>query len=160
MSVRPSAQNDASGRLQRVCAWRWLNRWTRPVARSDAYQARGTGQADGLHTRSARRTVFQRVTASRARGGLNVIIGARGTGKTSVVELIRSALGASSFSDEVSMRGSQQAVATLDGDAVTVTIAAGDERFTVKSSLARFSSWWPTAHLSRPLPRLSCDPMG
>ncbi len=66
--------------------------------------------------------------------GLNVIIGARGTGKTSIVELIRYALEASAFSDEVSMRGSQQAVAILDGGAVTVTVADGDERFTVTRS--------------------------
>ncbi|MFZ1578498.1 MAG: AAA family ATPase, partial [Nostocoides sp.] len=66
--------------------------------------------------------------------GLNVIIGARGTGKTSIVELIRYALEASAFSDEVSMRGSQQAVAILDGGAVTVTVADGNERFTVTRS--------------------------
>src|SRR5690242_10847542 len=66
--------------------------------------------------------------------GLNVIIGARGAGKTSIVELIRYALGASSFSDDVSMRGSQQAVAILDGGAVTVTLADGGERYTVTRS--------------------------
>jgi len=66
--------------------------------------------------------------------GLNVIIGARGTGKTSIVELIRYALAPSSFSDEVSVRGNQQAVAVLDGGAVTVTIADGDERFTITKS--------------------------
>lgn len=66
--------------------------------------------------------------------GLNVIIGARGTGKTSIVELIRYALGTSSFSDEVSMRGSQQAVAILDGGAVTLTIVDGEEHFTVTRS--------------------------
>lgn len=66
--------------------------------------------------------------------GLNVIIGARGTGKTSIVELIRYALGADSFSDEVSVRGSQQAVAILDGGAVTLTIVEGDEQFTITRS--------------------------
>lgn len=66
--------------------------------------------------------------------GLNVIIGARGTGKTSIVELIRYALDAGSFSDEVTKRGAQQAVAILDGGAVTVTVVEGDERFTVTRS--------------------------
>lgn len=66
--------------------------------------------------------------------GLNVIIGARGTGKTSIVELLRYALGAGSFSEEVALRGHQQAVAILDGGAVTVTIANGDERYTLTRS--------------------------
>ena len=66
--------------------------------------------------------------------GLNAIIGARGTGKTSIVELIRYALGAGSFSDEVLRRGTQQAVAILDGGAVTVTLVDGDERLAITRS--------------------------
>lgn len=66
--------------------------------------------------------------------GLNAIIGARGTGKTSIVELIRYALGAGSFSEEVLRRGTQQAVAILDGGAVTVTIVDGDQRFAITRS--------------------------
>lgn len=66
--------------------------------------------------------------------GLNAIIGARGTGKTSIVELIRYALGAAAFSEEVSIRGNQQAIAILDGGAVTLTIVHDDERYTVTRS--------------------------
>lgn len=68
------------------------------------------------------------------RPGLNAIIGARGTGKTSIVELIRYALGAGSFSDEVLRRGTQQSVAILDGGAVTVTVVDDDERFIITRS--------------------------
>lgn len=54
--------------------------------------------------------------------GLNVIIGARGTGKTSIIELIRFCLQAGSFTDEAGQRGEQQAMAVLNGGAVTVDL--------------------------------------
>jgi energy-coupling factor transporter ATP-binding protein EcfA2 len=63
--------------------------------------------------------------------GLNVLIGARGTGKTSVIELIRYALNADSFTTEAGTKGQQQAVATLDGGAVTVTVRDGDSRWAI-----------------------------
>ncbi|MBF4571258.1 hypothetical protein ITJ64_01875 [Herbiconiux sp. VKM Ac-1786] len=62
---------------------------------------------------------------------LNVLIGARGTGKTSVIELIRYALDAGSFTTDAGTKGEQQAVATLDGGAVTLTLREGDERWTL-----------------------------
>src|SRR4051794_27610599 len=80
--------------------------------------------------------------------GLNTIIGARGTGKTSIVELIRYALGATAFTEEVSVRGNQQAVAILDGGAVTLTIADGDERFTVTRSASGQTTRSAPGHLS------------
>jgi energy-coupling factor transporter ATP-binding protein EcfA2 len=63
--------------------------------------------------------------------GLNVLIGARGTGKTSIIELIRYALSAQSFTTEAGTKGQQQAVATLDGGAVTLTVREGDSKWVV-----------------------------
>ena len=63
--------------------------------------------------------------------GLNVLIGARGTGKTSLIELIRFALGASAFTEDAGRRGSQQALSVLQGGEVTVVLLAGDDRFVV-----------------------------
>lgn len=54
--------------------------------------------------------------------GLNVIIGARGTGKTSVIELIRYCLGAGGFTDDAVERGTQQARAILQGGAVSIEV--------------------------------------
>lgn len=54
--------------------------------------------------------------------GLNTIIGARGTGKTSVIELIRYCLNAKSFSAESSRKSHDHAVSILRGGQVTVTL--------------------------------------
>ena len=63
--------------------------------------------------------------------GLNVLIGARGTGKTSLIELIRFALGAQGFTEDAARRGNQQAVSVLQGGQVTVTLRDGEGRFVV-----------------------------
>ncbi|WP_294338921.1 AAA family ATPase [uncultured Sphingomonas sp.] len=52
--------------------------------------------------------------------GLNVLIGARGTGKTSVVELLRYALAARNHTSEAGQRSSEHAEAVLDDGVVTV----------------------------------------
>jgi hypothetical protein len=54
--------------------------------------------------------------------GLNVLIGARGTGKTSIIELIRFALAAKSHTKESRERSLGHARAILDGGEVTVTV--------------------------------------
>lgn len=70
--------------------------------------------------------------------GLNVLIGARGTGKTSVIELIRFALAARNHTSEAGERSAEHAEAVLaDGsvmiemsdvfDTVTVTRAVGED---------------------------------
>ncbi len=63
------------------------------------------------------------------RPGLNVLIGERGTGKTSVIELLRFALGAGWFTEEARTRGHQQALAVLGDGKVAVTLFDGVERF-------------------------------
>jgi len=73
--------------------------------------------------------------------GLNVIIGARGTGKTSVIELIRYCLGAGGFTEDAVDRGTQQARAILQGAAVSIEVdgADGPHSFT-RSSNGHFSA--------------------
>ena len=63
--------------------------------------------------------------------GLNVLIGARGTGKTSLIELIRFALGAPAFTEDAARRGMQQALSVLQGGQVTVVLRDGQDRFVV-----------------------------
>ena len=63
--------------------------------------------------------------------GLNVLIGARGTGKTSLIELIRFALGAIAFTEDAQRRGTQQALSVLQGGQVTVVLRDGDDHFAV-----------------------------
>ena len=67
----------------------------------------------------------------RFEAGLNVLIGARGTGKTSLIELIRYALGASAFTEDAERRGNQQALSVLQGGQVTVVLRDGEDRFVV-----------------------------
>ena len=62
--------------------------------------------------------------------GLNVLIGERGTGKTSVIELLRFA-GAGWFTEDARTRGHQQALSVLGDGKVSVTLFDGVERFTV-----------------------------
>ena len=81
--------------------------------------------------------------------GLNVIIGARGTGKTSIVELIRYCTNSEAFTEDAAARGSQQAIAILDGGAVTLTVRDQDSRYEITRSAA--------GHFSRSqIPAISC----
>jgi len=66
--------------------------------------------------------------------GLNVLIGARGTGKTSLIELIRFALDAPSFTEAAGRRGHQQALNVLQDGRVTVIVRDGEDRFVVSRS--------------------------
>ena len=79
--------------------------------------------------------------------GLNVLIGARGTGKTSLIELIRFALGASAFTEDAMRRGNQQAVSVLQGGQVAVVFRNGEDRFLVTRS-----SRDETPRCTRPIP--------
>ncbi|WP_373938481.1 AAA family ATPase [Rhodococcus qingshengii] len=77
--------------------------------------------------------------------GLNVIIGARGTGKTSIVELIRFCTGAGAFTEKAKTQGNQQAIAILDGGAVTLTIRDNDSIYTISRSASGHTSTSPGA---------------
>lgn len=59
--------------------------------------------------------------------GLNVLIGARGTGKTSVIELLRFALGVGGTTTEATKRSVEHAKAVLGSGQVTVTASVGSQ---------------------------------
>lgn len=63
--------------------------------------------------------------------GLNVIIGARGTGKTSVIELIRFCLDAQAHTQEVNRRSREHALSILGSGQVTITMATDDHKIFV-----------------------------
>ena len=60
--------------------------------------------------------------------GLNVIIGGRGTGKSSVIELIRFGLGAQASSDAIGKEALEHALGVLGDGKVTLTLTNGIER--------------------------------
>ena len=67
--------------------------------------------------------------------GLNVVIGARGTGKTSMLELIRFALGAPAFTERAAAAADAQVRAVLGRGKVTLTVrdASGEVRSVSRS---------------------------
>ncbi len=62
---------------------------------------------------------------------LNVVIGGRGTGKSSVIELIRFCLGARSYTESGQQESIEHALGVLGDGRVTVTLANGRERIEV-----------------------------
>lgn len=65
------------------------------------------------------------------RPGLNVLIGGRGTGKSSIIELIRFCLGSPSSSDAIAKEALEHALGVLGDGKITVTLTAGDEHIEV-----------------------------
>lgn len=63
--------------------------------------------------------------------GLNVLIGGRGTGKSSVIELIRFCLGAPSSSDSISKDALEHALGVLGDGKVVITLTNGSDRLEV-----------------------------
>lgn len=63
--------------------------------------------------------------------GLNVVIGARGTGKTSLIELIRFCLDVPGNTNEVTRRSREHALSILGPGQVTVTLVSGGQRTVV-----------------------------
>lgn len=62
---------------------------------------------------------------------LNVLIGGRGTGKSSVIELIRFGLGASSYTESGQQEAMEHALGVLGDGRVTLVLANGRERYEV-----------------------------
>ncbi len=60
---------------------------------------------------------------------LNVLIGGRGTGKSSVIELIRFCLGATSYTDTGQQHSSEHALGVLGDGKVIITVNDGQQRF-------------------------------
>ena len=79
--------------------------------------------------------------------GMNVIIGGRGTGKTSIIELIKFCLNTRNYTDASAQRSLEHAVAILQDGQVTVTISTGKNVFTVSRTTGP-----PVAQSKYPLP--------
>ena len=99
--------------------------------------------------------------------GLNVLIGARGTGKTSVIELIRFALGIVPFTREAAELSSRHAAAVLGPGKVTLTLSVGENTITVSRTIAdrspRFSGDVPpsiTLLSQTEIEAIAVDPAG
>lgn len=67
----------------------------------------------------------------RFKPGLNVLIGPRGTGKTSVIELIRFCLGVQAITDSQDELARAHALAILGSGTVAVTLTNGEDRIRV-----------------------------
>ncbi|WP_095193787.1 AAA family ATPase [Pseudomonas sp. Irchel 3A7] len=63
--------------------------------------------------------------------GLNVIIGARGTGKTSLIEIIRYCLDVTSTTSDTTKRSKEHALSVLGSGQVTVTLSENDQKIVV-----------------------------
>lgn len=68
------------------------------------------------------------------RPGLNVVIGARGTGKTTLIELIRFCLGVDGYTPETTKRSREHALSVLGSGQVTLTLLDDGRRITVSRS--------------------------
>jgi len=62
---------------------------------------------------------------------LNVLIGGRGTGKSSVIELIRFCLGATSYTESGQQQSTEHALGVLGDGRVTVTLIDGQQRIEI-----------------------------
>jgi DNA repair ATPase RecN len=63
--------------------------------------------------------------------GLNVVIGARGTGKTSLIELMRFCLDVKAYTQETARRSREHALSVLGTGQITVVLSDGQRRVTV-----------------------------
>ena len=63
--------------------------------------------------------------------GLNVIIGERGTGKTSLIELIRFCLGVPGYTSDSTKQSRDHALSVIGGGQATITLTEGDHQILV-----------------------------
>jgi hypothetical protein len=68
--------------------------------------------------------------------GLNVVIGARGTGKTSLIELVRFCLGVSGYTAESGKRSRDHALSVLGAGQITVTLSDGEQKIVISRTAA------------------------
>jgi hypothetical protein len=75
--------------------------------------------------------------------GLNIVIGARGAGKTSILELIRFCLGARALTDKAAQTAREHAMSILGDGTVSVSVtdgAEGAEPVTLNRSAEQWTS--------------------
>lgn len=77
----------------------------------------------------------------RLKTGLNVLIGARGAGKTSVIEIVRFCLGAKPLTDEVTQTARDHVLSILGDGTATVTVTEGGQSIT----FSRTADEWTTS---------------
>lgn len=82
---------------------------------------------------------------------LNVIIGARGTGKTSLIELIRFCLDVPSFTDELATRSREHALAVLGPGQIAITLSGPANKDVFVSRTAIQDAPSASADFERPL---------
>jgi len=63
--------------------------------------------------------------------GLNVLLGSRGAGKTSIIELIRMCLGVPGFTKRSSAQAREHALSILDSGQVTLTYRIGEQSYAI-----------------------------
>ena len=68
--------------------------------------------------------------------GLNIIIGARGTGKTSLIELIRFCLGVKGYTTDSNKSSLDHALSVLGSGQVTVTLSEAGRQLIVTRTAA------------------------
>jgi DNA repair ATPase RecN len=68
--------------------------------------------------------------------GLNVVIGARGTGKSSLIELVCFCLGVKGYNNESTKRSRDHAISVLSTGQVTVTPMNGPQKITVSRTIS------------------------
>ena len=115
----------------------WLRAAARPVV------LRGSGQALSRSGGSTMPVLVEKITVEGGfldgldmalQPGLNTLIGPRGAGKTSVIELIRFGLGVPNVIEEESAASRQHALSILGGGRVTLTVRSNGDRLTFSRS--------------------------
>jgi hypothetical protein len=76
----------------------------------------------------------------RIANGLNVLVGARGAGKTSVIELLRFCLGSTALTEKGAQSAREHALSILGSGSVAVSIATGVESITLNRSADQWTS--------------------
>lgn len=75
--------------------------------------------------------------------GLNVLIGPRGVGKTSIIELIRFATGSEALTEAVTKESREHALSILGSGSVTVTVNDGGDDFTLQRTADKWATSGP-----------------
>ena len=87
----------------------------------------------------------------RITNGLNVLIGSRGAGKTSVIELIRFCLGSTALTEKGAQSAREHALSILGPGTVTVSVATGVESISFNRSAEQWTSTNTAVKITAPV---------